>query len=434
MLRVMGNKTIDVATDDMTKRAGSTDRDCSRDHAGKTESIDRTQERWLKIRLRLNRGSPSKKRSPSKKHSRQADPTESTLSIVRKCNKLEHATFQSILRCLTVSKPRVYVTRELPEKGLRMIKERFNAEMWLGYAAPPKEILLEKAANVDALATLLSDDIDAEVFDAAPDLKIVSQLAVGYDNINVKEATKRGIYVTNTPGVLTQTTADFAWALLMAAARRVVEADNYVRTGKWQVGWHPMMLPGRDVYGATLGIIGLGRIGAAIAQRAKGFDMKVLYHDVVRRRDLEENLGIEYAEVDMLLQNADFVTVNVPLLKNTYHLIDAGKLRLMKKTAILVNNARGPVVDETALYNALKDGQLAAAGLDVFEQEPTPSSNPLLTLDNVVVAPHISSASFETRSKMAVMVAENLTAFFEGRTPPNLVNKDVVNVRKPGWK
>jgi glyoxylate reductase len=306
--------------------------------------------------------------------------------------------------------------------------------MWPDYAPPPKEMILKKAANVDALATLLSDEIDAEVFDAAPNLKIVSQLAVGYDNINVKEATKRGIYVTNTPGVLTQTTADFAWALLMAAARRVVEADKYVRTGKWKVGWHPMMLPGRDVYGATLGIIGLGRIGAAIAQRAKGFDMKVLYHDVVRRRDVEETMGIEYAEVDVLLRNADFVTVNVPLLKDTYHLIDAAKLRLMKKTAILVNNARGPVVDETALYKALKDGQLAGAGLDVFEQEPTPPSNPLLTLDNVVVAPHISSASFETRSKMAVMVAENLTAFFEGRTPPNLVNKDVVNVRQPGWK
>jgi glyoxylate reductase len=162
--------------------------------------------------------------------------------------------------------------------------------------------------------------------------------------------------------------------------------------------------------------------------------MKVLYHDVVRRRDVEETMGIEYAEVDVLLRNADFVTVNVPLLKDTYHLIDAAKLRLMKKTAILVNNARGPVVDETALYKALKGGQLAGAGLDVFEQEPTPPSNPLLTLDNVVVAPHISSASFETRSKMAVMVAENLTAFFEGRTPPNLVNKDVVNVRQPGWK
>jgi glyoxylate reductase len=335
---------------------------------------------------------------------------------------------------LTVTKPRVYVTRELPERGLRMITERFDAEVWSDYAPPPKRIIIKKAASVHALVTLLSDEIDGDVFDAAPDLKIVSQLAVGFDNINIKEATQRGIYVTNTPGVLTETTADFAWALLMATARRVVEADTYVRTGKWQVGWHPLMLQGQDVYGATLGIIGLGRIGAAIAKRAKGFDMQILYHDVVRRRDLEGSLGIEYAEVNALLRNADFITINVPLLKDTHHLIDAKKLKLMKKTAILINNARGPVVDETALYEALKNGQLAGAGLDVFEQEPTPSSNPLLALDNVVVAPHISSASFETRSKMAVMVAENLTAFFEGKVPPNLVNKDVVNVRKPGWK
>jgi glyoxylate reductase len=335
---------------------------------------------------------------------------------------------------LTVTKPRVYVTRELPERGLRMITERFDAEVWSDYAPPPKRIIIKKAASVHALVTLLSDEIDGDVFDAAPDLKIVSQLAVGFDNINIKEATQRGIYVTNTPGVLTETTADFAWALLMATARRVVEADTYVRTGKWQVGWHPLMLQGQDVYGATLGIIGLGRIGAAIAKRAKGFDMQILYHDVVRRRDLEGSLGIEYAEVDALLRNADFITINVPLLKDTHHLIDAKKLKLMKKTAILINNARGPVVDETALYEALKNGQLAGAGLDVFEQEPTPSSSPLLTLDNAVVAPHISSASFDTRSKMALMVAENLIAFFEGKVPPNLVNKDVVNVKKPGWK
>jgi len=272
------------------------------------------------------------------------------------------------------------------------------------------------------------------VFDAAPNLKIVSQLAVGFDNIDVKEATKRGIYVTNTPGVLTETTADFAWALLMAVARRVVEADKYVRTGKWKVGWHPSMFLGRDVYGATLGIIGLGRIGSSIAKRAKGFDMKILYYDVARRENLEKELGIEYAEIDALLQKADFVTINVPLLKATYHLMDEEKLRLMKKTAILINNARGPVIDEKALYKALTEGWIAGAGLDVFEQEPTPQNNPLLTLENVVVAPHISSASFETRSRMAEMVAENLTAFFEGKVPPNLVNKEVVGIRKPGWK
>lgn len=331
-------------------------------------------------------------------------------------------------------KPKVYVTRELPERGLRIIKERFDTEVWLGYAAPPKKVIVEKAAEVDALATLLSDRIDAEVFDAGPNLKIVSQYAVGFDNIDTKEATKRGIYVTNTPGVLTETTADFAWALLMAVARRVAEADKYVRSGKWKVGWHPTMLQGRDIYGATLGIIGLGRIGSSIAKRAKGFEMKVLYHDVIRRPDLEKELGIEYTEIETLLQKADFVTLNVPLLKDTHHLVDEKKLKLMKKTAILVNNSRGPVIDERALYKALKENWIAGAGLDVFEQEPTPISNELLTLDNLVVAPHISSASFETRSKMAEMVAENLVAFFEGKVPPNLVNKDVMNVKKPGWK
>ncbi len=331
-------------------------------------------------------------------------------------------------------KPRVYITREFPENELRIIKERFDAEVWQDYAPPPKKVIVEKAAKADALATLLSDKIDTEVFEVAPSLKIVAQLAVGFDNIDLKEATKRGIYVTNTPGVLTETTADFAWALLMAVARRVVEADRYVRTGKWKVGWHPMMFQGRDIYGATLGIVGLGRIGSSIAKRAKGFDMKVLYHDVVRRQDLEKELGIEYTEVDTLLRQADFVTVNVPLLKETHHLIDETKLKLMKKTAILINNARGPVMDEKALYKALKEGWIAGAGLDVFEQEPTPSSNPLLTLDNVVVAPHISSASFETRSKMAEMVAENLIAFFEGKVPPNLVNQEVMKIKKPGWK
>ena len=330
-----------------------------------------------------------------------------------------------------MERPKVFVTRELPERGLQAIKERFHAEVWTDYAPPPKSLIIEKAAKADALATLLSDKIDAEVFDAAANLKIVSQFAVGYDNIDVKEATKRGIYVTNTPGVLTETTADFAWALLMAAARRVVEADRYVRTGKWKVGWHPIMLQGRDVYGATLGIVGLGRIGSSIAKRAKGFDMKVLYYDVVPRQDLEKELNIEYMGIEELLQKADFITINVPLLKSTYHLIDEEKLRLMKKTAILVNNARGPVIDEKALYEALKDGVIAGAGLDVFEQEPTSAGNPLLTLKNVVVAPHISSASFETRSRMSEMVAENLIAFFEGRVPPNLVNKDVVKSQKP---
>ncbi len=326
---------------------------------------------------------------------------------------------------------RVFVTREIPERGLRIIKERINAEVWSGYAPPSKQVIIQKVANVDAIISLLSDEIDAKVFDAAPNLKIVAQLAVGYDNIDIKEATKRGIYVTNTPGVLTETTADFAWTLLMALARRIVEADRYIRSGKWRVGWHPSMILGRDVNRATIGIVGLGRIGQAVAKRAKCFNMQTLYYDVARKPELEEDLGVEYVELDKLFIKSDFISLHVPLTKSTYHLINEKKLKLMKKTAYLINNSRGPVVDENALYKALITGQIAGAGLDVFEQEPTSIGNPLLELENVVVAPHISSASYETRSRMAEMAAENLVAFFEDRVPPNLVNKEVLDIKKP---
>jgi len=328
-----------------------------------------------------------------------------------------------------MAKPKVYVTRELPERGMKIIRENFDVEVWPEYGPPPKEEIIEKAKDVDALVTLLSDKIDVEVFDSAPKLKIVAQMAVGFDNIDVNEATKRGIYVTNTPGVLTETTADFAWALLMAVARRVVEADKYVRSGRWKVNWHPSMLLGRDIHGATLGIIGAGRIGAAVARRAKGFSMKILYNSRTRKADLEKELGAKYVDLETLLRESDFVSIHVPLTKETYHMINEERLRLMKRTAYLINTSRGPVVDEKALYKALKEGWIAGAALDVFEQEPTPADNPLLKLENVVVAPHISSASYETRSRMAEIVAENLVAFFEGRKPPNLVNPEVLKVR-----
>jgi glyoxylate reductase len=326
-------------------------------------------------------------------------------------------------------KPKVYVTRELPERGIKIIKKYFDAEVWTEYAPPPKKLIIEKAKNVDALVPLLSDKIDAEVFDAAPKLRIVAQMAVGFDNIDLQEATKRGIYVTNTPEVLTDTTADFAWALLMAIARRVVEADKYVRTGQWKVSWHPGMMQGRDVYDATIGIVGAGRIGYAVAKRATGFGMKILFYDVVPRPEIGKDFGAKKVDLDTLFRESDFVSIHVPLMKETYHLVNAERLKLMKKTAYLINNSRGPVVDEKALYAALKEGRIAGAGLDVFEQEPIPVDNPLLKLDNVVVAPHISSASYETRSKMAEMVAENLVAFFEGKKPPNLVNPDVQKIR-----
>lgn len=328
-----------------------------------------------------------------------------------------------------MAKPKIYVTRELPERGLKIIRQHFETEVWPEYAPPPKKTIIEKAKNVDALATLLSDKIDTEVYNAAPKLKIVSQLAVGFDNIDLPEATKRGIYVTNTPEVLTDTTADFSWALLMAIARRVVEADKYVRTGQWKVAWHPAMFTGRDIFGATIGIVGAGRIGYAMAKRAKGFDMKILFYDVMPRPEIEQ-LGAKKVDLPTLLQESDFVSIHVPLMKETYHLMDESKFKLMKKTAYVINNSRGPVVDEKALYKALKEGWIAGAGLDVFEQEPTPSDNPILKLDNVVVAPHISSASLETRAKMSEMVAGNLVTFFEGKQPPNLVNKDVMKVRQ----
>lgn len=328
-------------------------------------------------------------------------------------------------------KPRVYVTREIPERGLKMVMERFEVEVWPEYGPPPKSVIIEKSRDADALLTLLTDKIDSEVFDAAPNLKIVAQMAVGYDNIDVGEATKRGIYVTNTPGVLTETTADLAWALLMAIARRIVEADRYLREGRWKVAWHPKMLLGRDVYGATLGIIGAGRIGSAVARRARGFNMRILYYDVVRRPELEKEVGAEFVDLETLLKESDFISIHVPLTKDTYHMIDAERLKLLKKTAYIINTSRGQVIDERALYEALKEGRIAGAALDVFEQEPISMDNPLLKLDNVVLTPHIGSASYETRSRMAEMAARNLIEFFEGRVPPNLVNTDVVKVRPP---
>lgn len=321
---------------------------------------------------------------------------------------------------------RIYITRKIPERGLKLIMEHFDTEVWDEYAPPTKQVIVEKAKEKDALVTLLSDRIDSEVFDSAPNLKIVAQMAVGVDNIDLNQATSRGIYVTNTPDVLTETTADFAWALLMAIARRVVEADAYVRKGEWKVGWHPSMLIGRDIHGATLGIVGAGRIGYAMAERARGFKMKILYYDIIERPEIEADLGAKRADLNTLLKESDFISIHVPLIKETFHLINKEKIGLMKKTAIVINNSRGPVVDEAALSKALIEGAIAGAGLDVFEQEPTSCSNPLLQLDNVIVAPHISSSSYETRSRMATMVAENLIAFFNGTTPPNLVNTEVL--------
>lgn len=259
-----------------------------------------------------------------------------------------------------------------------------------------------------------------------PKLKVISNCAVGYDNIDVKAATERGIIVGNTPGVLTETTADLAFALLMATARRMPEATRFVRAGKWKT-WGLTLLLGRDIYEATLGIVGMGRIGTAVAKRAVGFGMKILYYDVVRREELEEELGLTFTNLERLPKESDFVTLHVPLAKVTHHLIGRNELEMMKPTAILVNTSRGAIVDQGALYEALKSGQIAAAGLDVTDPEPISPDDPLLSLDNCVVLPHIGSASIATRTKMATMAAENLIAGLKGEMPPHPVNPEVLS-------
>jgi len=327
---------------------------------------------------------------------------------------------------------KVFVTRSLPEEAMKLLTSRFDVEVWPDETPPPKNVLLEKVKTVDGLYCLLTDEIYKEVIGAAGNhLRGISQVAVGYDNIDVDAATWKGIYVTNTPGVLTETTADFAFTLLMATARRVAEADRYVRDGKWRIPWGLTMMMGQDIWGKTIGIVGLGRIGSAVARRAKGMNMRILYHDIIRNVQLEKTLGAEYVDLETLLRESDFVTLHISLSPSTHHLINEANLKMMKKTACLINTSRGPVVDEKALYKALKEGWIWAAGLDVWEKEPAEPSNPLLTLPNVTAAPHIASASYETRTKMAVMAAENLTAILEGKTPPNLVNKEALKIRPP---
>ncbi len=337
-----------------------------------------------------------------------------------------------------MSKPKVFITRQIPEKGVEMIKEYYEVEVWPEYTPPPREVLLEKVRNIDALVSLLTDKIDCELLDNAPKLRIVAQYAVGFDNIDLECATKKGVYVTNTPGVLTQSVAEFTWGLILAVTRRIVEADNFVRSGEWwntKTGWHPLMLLGMELKGKTLGIIGMGRIGRTVARIAKGFDVRILYYDVYRlSEELEKELEAKYVDLDTLLKESDIVSIHVPLTPQTYHLIGERELKLMKKTAYIVNTARGKVIDTNALIKALEEGWIAGAGLDVFEQEPLPPDNPLTKFKNVVLAPHIASATVEARTGMAELVAKNLIAFYKGEIPPTLVNKDVVKVRPPGFK
>jgi len=336
-------------------------------------------------------------------------------------------------------KPRLFVARELFDDIIARLSQYFDVEVWDRYHHPPYEVLLEKVRNVDALVSLLTDKVDCNLLSNAPKLRIVAQYAVGFDNVDVDCATRLGIYVTNTPDVISDTVAELTWALILAVAKRILEADEFVRRGRWyetKTAWHPKMMLGTELKGKVLGIIGLGRIGTRVAKiGALGFGMKVIYYDIVRYKEKEGILGVEYrSSLEDVLREADIVSIHVPLTKDTYHMINEERLKLMKRTAILVNTARGAVVDTEALVKALREGWIAGAGLDVFEGEPIPPNHPLTAFKNVVLVPHIGSATYEGRRRMAEVVLENLIAFYEGRVPPNLVNPDVVKVRPPGFK
>jgi glyoxylate reductase len=322
-------------------------------------------------------------------------------------------------------KPRVYVTRQIFPDALDLIEKSAELELWPDDEPPSPEQLMEAMSNVDGAIINVMDRIDAPLLDAAPKLRVLSQVAAGLDNIDIPEATKRDIMVGYTPGVLAKSTADLAFALLLAVARRVVESDKWVREGNWKISHHPMFWLGSEVNGSTLGILGLGGIGLEMAKRGLGFDMKVLYHSRTRKRDLEKEYGLKYASFKRVLAESDFLSIHVPLTPQTNHFIGEKQLKMMKPSSILVNLSRGPVVDTEALHQALTKGTIAGAGLDVFDPEPVPTDHPILGLDNVVVLPHIGSASNRSRRDMHLLAARNLVAGLNGDRLEECANPEV---------
>ena len=321
-------------------------------------------------------------------------------------------------------KPKVYATHELFEPAREILNTNCDIHYWSNPERPPREELLRSIKDKEGLIALLTEKINDELLRAAPKLRIVANVAVGYDNIDVEACTRRGVAASNTPGVLDETTADFAWTLLMAVARRVSEGEALARSGNWK-GWNLDQLCGSDVWGKTLGLVGFGRIGRAVARRASGFNMKIIYTDAMRAaEDVEKSLNAEFRDLNTLLAESDFISLHVPLLPETRGLFDAPKFYRMKPTAFLINTSRGPVVDEAALVAALEAKKIAGAALDVFENEPFIHSG--LKRPNVVLTPHQASASIETRSKMAVMAANNIVSFFKGQRPPNMLNPDLL--------
>lgn len=324
-----------------------------------------------------------------------------------------------------MTRPYVFITRKLPDHIVAPIKEIAEVAMWpYDDIQVPRDVLMNEAKKADALLTMVSDVVDEEILEAGKSLKVVANMGVGFDNIDIPAATKNGIAVCNTPDVLTDTTADLTFALLLATARRVVEAAQWIKEGKWK-SWSPFLLAGADVHHKTIGIVGMGKIGQAVAKRAAGFDMNILYHNRSRNKEAEQRLGATYCSFDELLEAADFVVCLTPLTKETRHMFNSEAFRKMKRSAIFINASRGAVVDEQALYAALVNGEIAAAGLDVFEHEPIGASHPLLTLTNVVALPHIGSATKETRTKMMELCCRNIIDVLEGKQPETLVNKEL---------
>jgi glyoxylate reductase len=326
-------------------------------------------------------------------------------------------------------KPSIYITRKLPDVCVAELKEKFVVKMWESEEiAVPVDVLFSEVEKVDALLTVVSDPVTDELLSAASNLKVVANMAVGYDNIDVEAATKRGIYVCNTPDVLTETTADLTFALLLATARRVVEAAEFTKEGKWQ-SWSPFLLAGHDIHHKTIGICGMGKIGEAVARRAKGFGMEILYHNRTRKPEAEKEIGAKYASFDSLISHSDYVVAMAPLTNETRHMFNAEVFRKMKSTAIFINTSRGAVADEAALYEALEQKEIAGAGLDVFEVEPIAADHPLLKLKNVTALPHIGSASIDTRMAMIHICVENIQRILTGESPKTLVNKSVLETK-----
>lgn len=319
-----------------------------------------------------------------------------------------------------MTKPNVFVTRVLPEAGLNLLREHCQIEVWPDELPAPRPELLARVKDAHGIVSLLTDRIDAEVMDAAPGLKVICNVAAGYDNIDLTAAKQRGIWVTNLPGVLTETTADLGFALLMAAARRLPEGRDYAKNGQWKT-WGMTTLLGQDIHGATLGIAGMGRIGAAIARRGKGFNMRVIYHNRNRNEAAERELGAEYVSKEELLKQSDFLMLIMSYSPAARHFIDTAALSMMKPTATLINMARGGAVDTDTLTHAMREKKIFAAALDVTDPEPLPATHPLYQLDNVLIVPHLGSASVVTREKMSIMAAQNCIAGVMGQKPENAI-------------